>query len=105
VILAFDRINRVAVATSQDRQWTLSTRYYKKSRLPFSCQDKLFVVYTVDVENLVMISQIDTPLPCEVLQPLKLVAKCTPIQINCSLQMGWKPNRIQLHPNVADTID
>jgi hypothetical protein len=22
-----------------------------------------------------------------------------------SLQMGWKPNRIQLHPNVADTID
>jgi hypothetical protein len=27
------------------------------------------------------------------------------VGLSLSLQMGWKPNRIQLHPNIADTID
>jgi hypothetical protein len=40
---------------------------------------------TVDVENLIMIFQIDTPLPGEVLQPPKLVAKCTPDKLRGSI--------------------
>jgi hypothetical protein len=82
VMLAFTkRIDRVAFATSQDHQWTMSTWSYpiRRSPAPFSYHGKTYVVNVDRMEHtysIVKIFQIDTPLPGELLQPPKLIATC-----------------------------
>jgi hypothetical protein len=81
VMLAITNLYRVAFATSQDRQWTVSTWWYEISRSLLSSQGKIYVAcekrYMKTAEPSVQIFQIDTPLPEEVLQPPKLIATCT----------------------------
>ncbi|CAL4935096.1 unnamed protein product [Urochloa decumbens] len=77
VMLVFNFLFRVAIATPQDQQWTISTWYYKIGQPLLSTQGKTYVVYETSVERTLKIYQIDTPLPNEVLQPPKLIATCT----------------------------
>ncbi|XP_025791567.1 uncharacterized protein LOC112872716 [Panicum hallii] len=74
VLLAFCDLHRVAVATSQDHQWTMSTWHYAISSPPFPHQGKFYVVYVMRADHQAKIFRIDTPLPGEVLQPPKLIA-------------------------------
>nr|CAB3498796.1 unnamed protein product [Digitaria exilis] len=77
VMLAFGDLYRVAAATSQDQQWTMSTWYYDIGCPPLQYRGKSYVVYDLGVDNSSKIFQIDIPLPGEVLQPPKLIATCT----------------------------
>ncbi|XP_022685422.1 uncharacterized protein LOC111258439 [Setaria italica] len=77
VMLALRTTRRVAVATSQDHQWTMSTWNYVINFAPFPYQSKIYVVYNLEFDHSAKIFQIDTPLPGEVLQPPKLIVKCT----------------------------
>ncbi|CAL4935097.1 unnamed protein product [Urochloa decumbens] len=77
VMLAIERFFCVAVATSQDQQWTVSTWYYAIGRPLLSAQGKTYVVYETSVEKTLEIFQMDTPLPNEGLQEPKLIATCT----------------------------
>ncbi|XP_072146534.1 uncharacterized protein [Setaria viridis] len=77
VMLALRTVRRVAVATSQDHQWTMSTWYYVINRAPFPYQSKIYVVHDLGGDHSAKIFQIDTPLPGEVLQPPKLIVKST----------------------------
>ncbi|CAN6225373.1 unnamed protein product [Urochloa humidicola] len=74
VMLALRNVYRVAVATSQDNKWSMSTWYYQICTTPFSYQGKIYVVHNWGVDHTAKIFQIDTPLPGEVLQPPKLIA-------------------------------
>ena len=75
VLLAFYDLHRVAVATSQDHQWTMPTWYYEISCRPFPHQGKLYVVHRFGTDFLSpKIFRIDTPLPGEELQPPKVIA-------------------------------
>nr|CAB3504462.1 unnamed protein product [Digitaria exilis] len=47
VMLAFGYLYRVAAATSQDQQWTLSTWYYAIGCPPFQYRAKAYVVYNM----------------------------------------------------------
>lgn len=77
VMLAFDIIFRVAVATPQDQQWTFEPWYYALGRPLLSSRGKTYVVSETSIERTLQIFQMDTPLPNEVLQPPKLIATCT----------------------------
>ncbi|CAL5086796.1 unnamed protein product [Urochloa decumbens] len=82
VMLALSKIYRVAVATSQDHGWSMSTWYYRISRPPFSCQGKTYVVYSqMGADRTAKIFQIDTPLPGEVLQTPKLIATSSLVKL------------------------
>jgi hypothetical protein len=85
VMLALCTIHRVAVATSRDHQWTISTWYYDICRAPFPYQGKMYVAYLLGVNASVKISQIDIPLPGEMLQPPKLIFKCTADKLHSPL--------------------
>ncbi|CAL4943554.1 unnamed protein product [Urochloa decumbens] len=74
VMLAIERFFCVAVATSQDQQWTVSTWYYAIGRPLLSAQGKTYVVHETSVEKTLEIFQMDTPLPNEGLQEPKLIA-------------------------------
>ncbi|OEL18386.1 hypothetical protein BAE44_0020595 [Dichanthelium oligosanthes] len=76
VMLAFTSLYRVAVATSQDQQWTISTWFYEIGRPLLSSQGKTYLVYETAIERTLKVFQIDTPLPNDVLQPPKLIATC-----------------------------
>ncbi|TVU45781.1 hypothetical protein EJB05_05283, partial [Eragrostis curvula] len=78
VMLAFRHACRVAVATSRDRQWTMSPWLYEISDSPIASQGKIYVVdvYT-DPDGTSMIYQMDTPLPDhQVLQIPNLIVAC-----------------------------
>ncbi|CAN6323093.1 unnamed protein product [Urochloa humidicola] len=77
VMLAFETHYRVAVATSQDQQWTFSTWWYTLGRPLLSAQGKMYVVYETSMERTLEIFQMDTPLPNEGLEEPKLIATCT----------------------------
>ncbi|KAJ1294378.1 hypothetical protein BS78_01G141900 [Paspalum vaginatum] len=83
VMLAFNHQYRVAVATPQDRQWTLATWFYGYGRPLLSSQGKIYVKYKKLFGNTLEFFQIDTPLPDEVLQPKKLIATCTEDKLRC----------------------
>ncbi|RCV42465.1 hypothetical protein SETIT_9G218600v2 [Setaria italica] len=61
----------------EDHQWTMSTWNYVINFAPFPYQSKIYVVYNLEFDHSAKIFQIDTPLPGEVLQPPKLIVKCT----------------------------
>ncbi|CAL5072788.1 unnamed protein product [Urochloa decumbens] len=83
VMLALSKIYRVAVATSRDHTWSMSTWYYHISRTPFSYQGKTYVVRdeTMELDRTAKIFQIDTPLPGQALQPPKSIATCRLVKL------------------------
>ncbi|CAN6282003.1 unnamed protein product [Urochloa humidicola] len=76
-MLALETHYRAAVATSQDKQWTISTWFSTIVRPLLSAQGKTYGVHETSVESTLEIFQMDTPLPNEGLQEPKLIATCT----------------------------
>jgi len=91
VMLAISAQCRVAVATSQDHQWTLSpSNHHPSSHLrPFSFQGTAYTVaYELGYGRAAKIFQMDTPLPGEVLQPAKLIATFNVVKLYGPVFLG-----------------